>query len=511
MLIDLLVGGVADVFTPANMLMIFVGTFIGIVFGAIPGLSTDLAVILFLPLTYSMGILPGILLLLGVYCGGTYGGSITAVLIGTPGTNVAMATVFDGHPMAQKGNPRKALQMCLYASVTGGIISAVILLFTAPYISGFVLNFAAPEYFALAVFGITIIGGTSGNSIMRGIFMGCLGILMSCVGVDASSGATRFSFGNVYLMKGLGLLPVLLGVFALPNIFNQVYSKGYLKVFKYDKEMDKKDVLTKKEKKECMPIILKSTGIGALIGAIPGAGAGIAAFMAYNEGRRASKNGHKFGTGELEGIAAPESANNAVTGCSLIPLFTLGIPGSVVAALLIGAFTMKGLVPGPMLFRNQAPLMYAIMIGMLVANVAMFLEGKYLLRLFSKISRVPQPILFSSLALFCVAGSYSFSNNIFDVFVLLFFGVIMYLLQKIGFPGAPFVLGIVLGSLLEGNLKNSLVMSNGSWLIFFQRPICIVILIITIFLSVYSAKKINGLKKKSAGVTGEDESTALED
>lgn len=510
-MIESIMKGTTDVFTLVNILMIFTGSFIGIVFGAIPGLSTDLAVILFLPLTYSMDILPGILLLLGIYCGGTYGGSITAVLIGTPGTNVAMATVFDGHPLARKGRPRKALQMCLFASVIGGLISSFLLLFTAPYISGFVLKFAAPEYFALSLFGISIIAGVSGNSMMRGIFMGCLGILMACVGVDASSGATRFSFGNIYLMKGLGLLPVLLGVFALPNILNQIYSKGYRKVFVYNEEIDKADVLTKEEKKACMPIILKSTGIGSLIGAIPGAGAGIAAFMAYNEGKRASKNGHKFGTGELEGIAAPESANNAVTGCSLIPLFTLGIPGSVVAALLIGAFTMKGLTPGPMLFRNQSALMYAIMIGMIVANVAMYLEGKYLLRFFMKISRLPQPVLFTGLALFCVAGSYSFSNNMFNVYVLMFFGIVMYLLQKIGFPGAPFVLGIVLGSLLEGNLKNSLVLSGGSWLIFFKRPICVAIIFITVFFTYYSVKKTRSLKKSSAAVTGEDEATALED
>lgn len=341
--------------------------------------------------------------------------------------------------------------------------------------------------------------------------MGCLGILMACVGVDASSGATRFCFGNVYLMKGLGLLPVLLGVFALPNILNQICSKGYRRVFVYNEESDEADILTRQEKKSCMPIIIKSTFIGSLIGAIPGAGAGIAAFMAYNEGKRASKNGHQFGTGELEGIAAPEAANNAVTGCSLIPLFTLGIPGSVVAALLIGAFTMKGLTPGPMLFRNQSALMYAIMVGMIVANVAMFLEGKYLLRFFMRISRMPQPILFTGLALFCVAGAYSFSNNMFNVYVLMFFGIIMYCLQKIGFPGAPFVLGIVLGALLESNLKNSLVLSEGSWAIFFQRPICIVILLITVFFTAYSVKKTRSLKKSSAKATGADEATALED
>lgn len=508
---EYILGGFIDTFTVSNILIIFAGTFVGIVFGAIPGLSTDLAVILFLPLTFTMDVLPSILLLLGVYCGGTYGGSITAILIGTPGTNVAVATVFDGYPMAQKGYAKKALGIALYSSTIAGIISALLLLFTAPFISKFVLKFGPPEYFCLAVFGISVIAGVSGNSLLRGIIMGCFGFFVSTIGVDAASGATRFTFGNVFLMKGLGLLPVLLGVFAFPNILNQIYNKGYLKKFSTSEMQSKKDKLSKEEMKGCMKIIGKSTVIGSIIGAIPGAGAGIAAFMAYNEAKRTSKDGEKFGTGVLDGIAAPESANNAVTGTSLIPLFTLGIPGSVVAALLIGAFTMQGLTPGPTLFKTQAPLMYAIMVGLIICNIAMFIEGKYLIGFFSKISKVPQPVLFTALALFCVAGSFSYSNNMFDVYVLLIFGIIMYLIQRLGFPGAPFVLGIILGPLMESNLANSLVMSDGSWLIFFKRPISVIIILITIFFTAYSVVKMRQMKKAGAEKTGGDEATALED
>lgn len=507
---DLILNGFSDVFSVGNIFMIFCGVFVGIVFGAIPGLSTDLAVILFLPLTFNMDILPSILLLLGVYCGGTYGGSITAILIGTPGTNFAMATVFDGYPMAKKGQARKALDMALFASTIGGLISAFLLLFSAPYISKFVLKFGPPEYFCLALFGLSIIAGVSGNSILRGIIMGCLGFFASCVGVDSASGAQRFTFNNVFLMKGLSLLPVLLGIFALSNIFAQIYSRGYEKSFVKRNELNK-DRLTMQEKKECMPVIMKSTVIGSIIGAIPGAGAAIAAFMAYNEARRTSKNRGDFGKGALDGVAAPEAANNAVTGCSLIPLFTLGIPGSVVAALLIGAFTMQGLTPGPTLFKTQAPLMYAIMGGMIICNIAMFLEGKYLLRLFAQISKVPQPLLFTGLALFCVSGSMSYANNIFDVYILIVFGIFMYFVQRLGFPGAPFVLGIILGPLMETNLKNSLVMADGSWLIFIQRPISIAILVITVVFTVYSVLKTKQLKKQGAEATGEDEATALED
>jgi len=507
---DLIFNGIIDTFTVTNIFYIFAGVFVGIFFGAIPGLSTDLAVILFLPVTFTMSILPSILLLLGIYCGGTYGGSITAILIGTPGTNTAVATVFDGYPMAQKGRPKKALDMALYASTVGGLISAFILLFTAPFISNFVLRFGPPEYFCLAVFGVSIIVGVSGNSLLRGLLMGCFGFFVSSIGVS-SSGATRFTFGNVFLMKGLGLLPVLLGVFAFPNILNQIYSKGYLKVYKSRTQNITivEDTLTVKDRKDSLPIILKSTMIGSVIGAIPGAGAAIAAFIAYNEARRTSKRGEFFGTGELDGIAAPESANNAVTGCSLIPLFTLGIPGSVIAALLIGAFTMQGITPGPTLFKTQAPLMYAIMIGMIICNVAMYIEGKYLLKFFAKISNVPQPILFTGLALFCIAGSFSFSNNIFDVYVLLVFGITMYLIQRIGFPGAPFVLGMILGPLMEVNLRNSLVMSDGSWLIFLQRPISVIILIITIVITSYSVIKTRQLKE--IGKTQISTSDALDD
>ncbi len=508
-MLDLIGNGLIDVMTVWNIVLMFAGVFIGIVFGAIPGLSTDLAVILFLPLTFNLDILPGILLLLGVYCGGTYGGSITAILIGTPGTNVAMATVFDGYPLAQKGKAQKALSMALFASTIGGLISSLLLLFVAPYISTFVMRVGPPEYFCLAIFGLSIIAGVSGNSLLKGIIMGCFGFFVSCIGVDSASGATRFTFNNVFMMKGLGMLPIMLGVFALPNIFNQIYSKGYKKVFSSQNLLDSKVDLTKEEKKECMPTIMKSTVIGSIIGAIPGAGAGIAAFMAYNEARRTSKKQNEFGTGILEGVAAPEAANNAVTGCSLIPLFTLGIPGSVVAALLIGAFTMQGLTPGPMLFKTQAPLMYAIMVGMVICNIFMFVQGKYLSRFFAKISVVPQPLLFTGLSLFCVAGAFSFSNHIFNVYVLLVFGVIMFLLQRIGFPGAPFVLGIVLGPLAESNLKNSLVMSNGSWLIFLQRPVSIVILLITIFFTAYSVMKTRQIKKVGAA-EGLDESD-LED
>ena len=510
-MMELIGTGFVNVLHLSNIILIVFGVLVGIVFGAIPGLAADLGVILLLPLTFSMDPIPGILLLLGVYSGGTYGGSISSILIGVPGTNVSMATIFDGHPLAKKGHPRKALSMALFASTVGGIVSALILLFAAPLISKYVISFGPPEYFALAIFGLSIIAGVSGDSLLRGIIMGCLGYFVSIIGIDAASGASRYTFNNVFMMKGLGLLPVLLGVFALPNIFKNITTRAYKEKYSVNINLGKQDKLTKKEIKESVPVMTKSMIIGTLIGIIPGAGAAIASFMAYNEAKRTSKKGHLFGTGVLEAIAAPESANNAVTGASLIPLFTLGIPGSVVAALLIGAFTMHGLIPGPMLFKTQAPLMYTIMVGFILCNIAMFLEGRYLLRGFSQLAKVPQQLLFTGLMLFCVAGAFSYSNHIFNDYVLIVVGIIMYFLAKLGFQGAPFVLGLILGPLAESNLKNALVMSDGSYSIFFQRPISIVIFSLTIFFTVYAMRKTRLVKKESADILSDDDIDKLDD
>ncbi len=494
---QMILNGFVDLSTLQNIILIITGVIIGIVFGAIPGLTTNLAVILFLPVTYALNVLSGIMMLLGIYVGGTYGGSISAILVGTPGTGSAMATVFDGYPLAKKGNPGKALQTALISSTIGGIISSIILLFTAPFISKYIMKFGPPEYFALAVLGISVIAGISGTSIVRGIIIGCLGILFSTVGIDSSSGITRFSFGSIYLMRGLETLPVLIGMFAFPNILNMILKKEYAKEFHYTATIARHDKLSWEEKKKLTPTILKSTAIGSIIGAIPAVGAAIAAMIAYNEERRSSKNSHLFGTGVIEGVAAPEAANNAVTGTSLIPLFTLGIPGSVIAATMIGAFSLHGLEVGPTLFRHQGPLMYAIMVGFIICNIVMFLAGKFLIRIFAQIAKVPQPILITLLALFCLAGAYSTANVMFNVYLMAGAGFFMYFLKKFNFPQAPFILGFILGPLAEENLKNSLIMSDGSWMIFFERPIAVVIIVITIILTFYSMKKTKAVKAKT--------------
>jgi putative tricarboxylic transport membrane protein len=506
-----LVLGLYDLISIENLIFMNIGMLVGIIFGAIPGLSTNLGIMLMLPLTFAMNATCGILMLMGVYCGGTYGGSITAILIGTPGTNVAIATVLDGYPMAKRGQANKALTMALVASTIGGLVSSFVLLFTAPLISEIALKFAPPEYFALAVFGLSIISGISGESLLHGILASLIGYIVSTVGMDAISGTTRFVFDNVYLLRGLGLIPVLLGAFAVPSMLEKILNREYETNFKNIIAIKEKDRLENSELKACMPVITKSTIIGLIIGAIPGAGAAIAAFMAYNEARRTSKNPREFGKGALEGIAAPESANNAVTGASFIPLFTLGIPGSISAAAMIGAFTIHGMQVGPSLFRTQGPLLYAIMVGLIFVNIFMFIQGKFLSKAFAKIAKVPQILLIPGLMLFCVAGAYSNASLIFDVYVMLITGVIMYVLQKFSFPGAPFVLGIILGPLAEDNLKNSLVMSDGSWSIFVTRPIALAFILVAIVFTIFSVRKNRQINaefkeaaKDSANPEGED-------
>lgn len=487
---DMIMGGMADMFTLNNLIFMNIGMFAGIIFGAIPGLSANIGIMLMLPMTFAMSPSCGILMLMGVYCGGTYGGSITAILIGTPGTNVAVATVFDGYPLAKKGYPNKALTMALVASTIGGLISAFALLFTAPLISEVALLFAPPEYFALAIFGLSIIAGISGESLLRGLVASVLGYMTAMVGIDSASGAVRFAFGNIYMLKGLQLVPVLLGVFALPNVLEKILDRDFGSPMGDLTIKDSKgDRLEKSELRSSMPVIMKGTLIGVIIGAIPGAGAAIAAFIAYNEARRTHKNRTNFGHGELDGIAAPESANNAVTGASFIPLFTLGIPGSIAAAALIGAFTIHGMQVGPSLFRTQERLLYTIMFGLILVNIFMYLQGKFLSRAFAHIAKVPQILLIPGLLIFCVAGSYANANHAFDVSVMLAYGIALYYLRKIDIPGPPFVLGIILGPLAEENLKRSLVMSDGSWSIFLTRPICVAFLLITVFFTAYSIRK----------------------
>lgn len=482
---DVIVAALGELFTLHSLLFMIVGVFIGIIFGAIPGMSGNLGVTVFLPFTFAMDTVPALLLLCGIFYGSNFGGSISAILINTPGTNGACATLLDGYPMAKKGHPLKALDMALVASTFGGVVSALCLLFFSPQISKAALSFGAPEYFALALFGLSIIASVSGKSILKGLVSGALGMLLATVGIDKISGINRFTFGNIKMYNGIQMIAVLLGVYAINQMISRVNgTEAGGQASSLAGTDRKKDRLTMKEAVSTVPIMAKSSIIGSVIGAIPGAGSAIAAYISYNEAKRCAKPGENFGEGELKGIAAPESGNNGATASCLIPLLTLGIPGDAVAATLMGAFTMHGLVVGPKLFQTSGDLVYAIMIGSVLAQFVMFFQGRYLMPVFVKITHIPQQLLTALLMIICCAGAFAIANSVFEVYVMLIFGVVAYFMNKFGFPPVPIVLGMVLGPIAESNLRNALTLSDGSWLIFIQRPICLTFIILTIVLVV---------------------------
>ena len=493
---DVIVSALGYLFTVESLVFVVIGVFIGILFGAIPGMSANLGVTVFLPFTFTLGTVPALLMLCGIFFGANFGGSISAILINTPGTNGACATLLDGYPLARKGHPLKALDMALVASTFGGLVSALALLFFSPQISKVAMKFGAPEYFALALFGLSIIASVSGKSILKGLVSGALGMLLASVGIDGVSGVSRFTFGNVTMFKGINMIAVLLGVYAIAQMIARVNgTEQGGQAGSLEGTDRKKDRLTRQEALAMVPTMAKSSIIGTIIGAIPGTGSAIAAYISYNEAKRKAKPGEHFGEGELKGIAAPEAGNNGATASCLIPLLTLGIPGDAVTATLMGAFTMHGLVVGPKLFETSGPLVYAIMIGAVLAQLIMFLQGRYLMPIFVKITHIPQDLLTALLVVVCCAGAFAIANSAFEVYIMLVFGVVAYFMNKFGFPAVPIVLGMVLGPIAESNLRNALALSGGSWLIFVQRPICLAFIILTfvlIFVLKRSSKK-NGV------------------
>ena len=465
----------SSLFTLENLLWINVGLAGGIMVGALPGLTGTMAMALLLPLTYGLASIPGVMLLLGVYCGSIYGGSITAILINTPGMPASAATSLDGYPMAQKGHGLKALHVALSASTIGGLFSCAVLLFAAPPIASFALKFGPAEYFALALFGLTIIASVGGESQIKGLLMGFVGLLISCIGIDPMDGVSRFTFGINRMEGGIDTIPVLIGLFAITEIMAKArdMNKSTGTAVKVEKEKTRfRDVLKYKM------VLLKSSILGVFIGAVPGTGAAISSFLAYNEAKRTSKHPEEYGHGSEEAVVASESANNAVTGATLIPLLTLGIPGDTNTAVLLGALTMQGIAAGPQLFTQHGEWVYTIMLGLIVVNVFMYILGSGFTRFYAHITRIPYEILAAIVLTFCIAGAYSTNNRMYDIYIILIFGIVAYFLRRMDFQLVPILLGIVLGPLAEKNFRRALVLSDGSLDIFFTRPIsCAFILI----------------------------------
>ena len=468
-----------QLFTIENFLWMNIGVFIGSIFAAIPGLTVILCIILFLPFTYKMTAIPGMMFLLGIYCAGGYGGSVSAILINTPGTPHAATTMLDGHPLSQKGRTKTALRIALYASTFGGIFSALSLLFLAPQVAKIAAQLGTAEYFLVCLFGLTIIAGISGKSLVKGIISAAIGLLVACVGADPLTGYDRFTFGNARLYMGLDLAICLIGLFALVEILGK--AEGKAERLKLDtSKMKTEDKITKEEYKRMVLPAIVSSIIGVIIGIIPGTGASMASWFSYDRVKAMSKRKEEFGHGSVEGIAAAESANNAVTGATLIPLLTLGIPGDGCVAIMLSALMINGLNPGLSLFTTQGDIMYAIMIGLLFVNLFMFLQGRYLTDLFAKIVSVPQEILTPIIVMFCFAGAFSINKSYFDVTVVLVFAAIAWIMKKLDMPTVPILLGLVLGNMTETNFRRALLLTDGNLSIFVRSWYCIGFLVLII-------------------------------
>ena len=453
-----------------NFVAIFGGVVVGVLVGAIPGMGAAMAVAIGLPFTFQMDAVTGILMLTGIYKGAFYGGSIAAILIKTPGTPAAAATVLDGYPMARQGRAREALDIALYASCVADFMSNLALIFLAGLIATWALAFGPPEFFALIVFSMTIIAGVSGDSLFKGMAAAAAGFLAATVGQDLFYGTGRFDFGSTNMLGGLSLVPVLIGLFAVPEIIDR-YARGHVGHLQLEK-IRVGAAATFKQFRACLPSILRGGLIGVGLGAIPGIGGAPAAFLSYSEARRNSKTPEKFGNGAVEGVAAAESGNNGVCGATLIPLLSLGVPGDIVSAILLGAFMIHGLQPGPLMFQQNIDTIYAIYCGLLLSSAFMFISGKAAIRYFAKAAEIPDKLLLPVVIVLCIFGAFVINNSMFDVFIMLSAGVLGFIMLRTGIPAAPFLIAFVLGPLFEDNLRRSLLISRGEFDIFLRGPIC---------------------------------------
>ena len=457
------------------------GLLLGMTVGALPGFTTVMAMAIVLPISFFMHPLVGIPFLIGVYKGGIYGGSIPAILINVPGTGASVVTTFDGPALTKKGQSRKALDMALFSSVIGDLSSDVITILLMAPIAALALMVGPPELAAIVLFSLVIISGTTQGVFVKGLIMCSIGIFLSMIGQDPLGGMSRFTFGFFQLKSGIPLLPLLIGLFALPEILSAVGDKTTAYIAG-NKSIIKGSRLAFSELKRCSRTIVRSTGIGVFLGMVPGVGQVVAAFVGYAAAKKASKHPETFGQGELEGIAAAESANNAVNGPTIVPMLTLGIPGDNVTAILLGAFVAQGLRPGPQLMVEQAPLMYAILLAMLFANLLFVVIGYLTIPFFARIVSIPKSALLPVTAVLAFAGSYVFRSDPFDLVLLVFFGVFGFVAKQLKFDVFPLVMGFILGPILEYSFGQTVNLAGGDMVSYIvnERPIAGVIFVISL-------------------------------
>jgi len=465
---------------PLTFLFVFGGMVWGVVFGSMPGLTGIIGVALLIPFTYSIGVIESLLMLGSVYVGATFGGCITAILFNTPGSPEAACTSLDGYPLAKKGEGGKALGYALASSAIGGLIGCVVLMLLTPPLARLALGFGPAEYFALAMLGITAISSLGSNSVLKALLSGVLGLAIATVGIDPLTGGSRFTFGNDILLSGIDFVPVIIGMFAISEVLTRFSERvGDKKSLPPAPQVSTPkiswtDLLLVKA------TMIRSSIIGILIGILPGVGATTASFISYSEAVRWSRTPEKFGKGAYEGVVAPETANSASVGTSLVPLLALGIPGSATTAVMIGGLTIHGVVPGPNLLTQNQELVYAIFIGMILSNIVMITVGLKAIKYMTKILDAPYAIIGPSIVVLCMTGVFALRNNSMDIVTMLIFGGVGFLMRKLQYPIAPMIIGLVLGPIAEVSLRRALLMNGYDWGALFTRPISGLILYVCI-------------------------------
>lgn len=486
---EMFLNGLITLANPECIGLIFAGVIVGIIFGSLPGLSTTTAFVLFLPLTYTMGLFPSFAILMAIYVGGVSGGLISAILINTPGTMASVSTAFDGYPMTQKGEGAKALGVALMFSFLGTLLGITVLVFAAPTIAGFALQFTNYEYFALTLFSLTLIAGLSGKSMLKGLSSGCVGIMLSMVGLAPIDSVKRFTFGSNLLLNGFEITTLVIAFYAYGEILKNAEKVQSRFAAPKQNVKIKGFGFSFAEFKGQIVNLFRSSAIGIAIGVLPGIGGGTSNLISYATAKNASKYPEKFGTGIIDGIVASESCNNASLGGALVPLLTLGIPGDGPSALLLGAFTVHGLAAGPLLFSTNGDLVYYIFACMLVSTFVMLFVEYLGMRAFIRILSFPISVVMPVVFLLCIVGTYAINSSIFDVTTILLFGILGLLMVKFEFPVAPVMLGFILGPMVETYLRRALQMSQGSITPFFTRPVSAIFILLSVVFSLYTILK----------------------
>lgn len=476
--------GLQTVMTPINLLMVFAGCVVGTFIGMLPGLGPISAIALMIPITYGLDPSSALILMAGVYYGAMYGGSTTSILINAPGEAASVATTFDGYPLAKKGFAGKALAISAYGSFAGGTIATILLMVAASVLAKVSLSFQSPEYFALMVMGLSAVAGFAGpGKFLKAIMMTVLGLMLSTIGTDKGSGIQRFTFGQIDLIDGIDFLLLAMAVFALSDTLLTVFETKPKELLEHPKIRNIGSLkLTKAEVKEVAPTILRHSFLGFFVGVLPGAGPSISSLLAYSVERAiaSAKDKLMFGRGSLRGVAAPETANNAASSGSFVPMLTLGVPGSGSTALMLGALVSYGIQPGPLLYQDHPEVFWSVIVSMYLGNVILLFLNLPCIPFLARLLNVPKPMLFTLIMFFSLIGIYLVSFNNFDIQLMVLFALVSMVLRMLEFPMAPLILGFVLGGMIEENLRRALTISDGSYAFLWERPITLGIFIVTL-------------------------------